>query len=239
MDSVKINPHTKVVVLTGAGISAESGLKTFRDSDGLWEDHRIETVATPQAFIADPELVWSFYLQRYRKSLAAQPNPGHYALVELEKYLKANFTLITQNVDGLHQRAGSINVREMHGRLEQCFCTDCGKIYHLSDLDLSDALPRCSQCEFLLRPDIVWFGEIPYYLDKIDKVLNACEVFIVIGTSGVVYPAAGFVMTAKYRGAQVIGINLEQPENMQYIDFFFQGKSGDILPQLVQSWLPR
>jgi len=237
MDNIKIGSWTRVTVLTGAGISAESGLRTFRDSDGLWEHHKVEDVATPEAFVADPALVWDFYKQRYLNSLSAQPNLGHLALVELEKKLGENFQLITQNVDGLHRRAGSKNIHEMHGRLDKCYCTLCGADYNITKIDLNETLPYCKKCEGLLRPDIVWFGEIPYYLDVIEKLIRKCNLFIVIGTSGTVFPAAGFVMAAHYSGAKTIGINLEKPNNLDHFDFFYEGKSGDLLPGLVSHWL--
>lgn len=237
IDNIKIGSWTKVTVLTGAGISAESGLKTFRDSDGLWENHRVEDVATPEAFITDPVLVWNFYQHRYQNAVSTVPNAGHLALATLEKKLGDNFQLITQNVDGLHRRAGNRNIHEMHGRLDRCYCTLCGAGFDISQIDLSGALPYCPECEGLLRPDIVWFGEIPYYLDVIEKLIRKCNLFIVIGTSGNVYPAAGFVMAAKYSGAKTIGVNLEKPKNLDYFDFFYEGKSGDLLPDLVEHWL--
>lgn len=237
MDGIKIGSWTKVVVLTGAGISAESGIRTFRDSGGLWENHRIEDVATPSAFARDPVLVWDFYRQRYHNALASEPNAGHSALADMERKLKDNFHIITQNVDGLHRRAGNKNVVEMHGRLDKCFCTICGKQHFISDIELDHELPYCTKCEGLLRPDIVWFGEIPHDLDIIDRLIRKCNLFIVVGTSGVVYPAAGFVMAAKFSGAKTIGINLEAPHNFQYFDKFYEGKAGDILPGLVAKWL--
>ncbi len=234
---ITIHSHTKVAVITGAGISAESGIKTFRDSDGLWENHKIEDVATPEAFSRNPELVWDFYKQRYISASSAEPNPAHIALAEMEHKLNSNFHLITQNIDGLHIKAGNRNVIEMHGNLQKSFCPHCHKNYLISDIDLEAKLPYCNKCGNILRPDIVWFGEIPYHLEKIEKLILKCNIFIVIGTSGLVYPAAGFVMAAKYHGAITIGINLEKPVNMKYFDYFFQGKSGDLLPDLVKQWL--
>ncbi len=226
-----------MVVLTGAGISAESGLRTFRDGDGLWENHRVEDVATPEGFMRDPELVWRFYRERYSHALKASPNPAHFALAEMERKLGDNFQIITQNVDGLHRRAGNKNVYEMHGRLDKCFCQSCGSSYEMAVVNLAVSLPHCPQCSGILRPDVVWFGEIPYYLDVIEKLIQKCNLFIVIGTSGVVYPAAGFVMAAKYNGAKTIGINLEKPRNAEHFTFFYEGKSGELLPSLVRHWL--
>ncbi|HNQ43936.1 MAG TPA: NAD-dependent deacylase [Candidatus Cloacimonadota bacterium] len=228
---------TRCLVLTGAGISAESGIKTFRDSGGLWENHKVEDVASPQGFNRNPELVWNFYKQRYWQSLDALPNPAHYALVEMEKNLGDGFSLITQNVDGLHTKAGSKRCYEMHGRLSSCFCTNCRSHYKLAEIDLSQALPDCPKCGKLLRPDIVWFGEIPYYLYEIEALLKSCELFLVLGTSGAVYPAAGFVMTAKLFGAHTISINLDKPDNLSFIDEFHQGKCGEILPNMVNQLL--
>ncbi|MDD2331952.1 MAG: NAD-dependent deacylase [Candidatus Cloacimonetes bacterium] len=229
---LKVNHATRVVVLTGAGISAESGIRTFRDSDGLWEQHRIEDVATPEAFQRDPALVWRFYMARYLQSLEAEPNAGHKALVTLEEH--THFTLITQNVDSLHSRAGNKSVLEMHGRLSSCFCTLCRTRFILPEISFDGDLPYCQRCEGLLRPDIVWFGEVPYYLQEIQSALKKCKIFLIVGTSGVVYPAAGFVMTAKYLGAKTISVNLEKPSNHSFIDEFYPGKAGDVLPGLVQ-----
>jgi NAD-dependent deacetylase len=234
---IKFGQDTRVVILTGAGISAESGIRTFRDSGGLWENHKIEDVATPGGFAKDPILVWDFYHQRFQDAQSATPNAGHQALAQLESKLQNNFHIITQNVDGLHRRAGNHNVIEMHGRLDKCYCTLCGSRFDLQKITFEDGLPFCPECEGLLRPDIVWFGEIPYGLDKIDKLVRTCDVFIVIGTSGVVYPAAGLVLTARYNGAVTLGINLEPPENMFSFDEFYTGKAGEVLPNLVHTWL--
>lgn len=224
----------KYLILTGAGISAESGIRTFRDNDGLWEDHDVNEVASIDGYRRNPELVWRFYKARYAQSMEVSPNPGHYALVELEKALGDNFHIITQNVDALHIRAGNQRVIEMHGSLQDCFCESCDAHYKMADIDLSPARPLCPKCTGFLRPDIVWFGEIPYKMDQIEALLRKCDVFMVIGTSGVVYPAAGLVMTAKYLGAKTIAVNLEKPDNLSFIDEFHQGKSGEILPKLIK-----
>ena len=236
---IRISSTDKVVVLTGAGISAESGLKTFRDNDGLWENHPVEKVATPQAFANDPVLVWRFYKQRYRQLSEVKPNPGHRALMQLEQQLSDNFVLITQNVDGLHTDAGNKHVLEMHGSLKSCFCTRCNTHYNMADIDLDPEIPVCLNCGSALRPDIVWFGEMPYHLETIDQKLYEVDYFIVVGTSGVVYPAAQFLMIAKHKGAVTVGINLERPQNSYYLDEFHQGRSGDILPGLVEQWIIR
>ncbi len=237
MEDLKFNSMTIVTVLTGAGISAESGIKTFRDSDGLWENYDVEKVATPEAFEDNPVLVWDFYKQRYQNAISAKPNLGHYALVDLELKLGAGFNLITQNIDGLHKAAGSKNVIEMHGSLYKCSCVRCSSKHNILDIDLTPAIPTCPKCNGKLRPDVVWFGEIPYHLEEIERLLRRSDVFIVIGTSGVVYPAAGFVQAAKYQGATTVGINLEKPDNLKYFDFFYPGRAGDILPGLVIKWL--
>lgn len=230
---------SKILVLTGAGISAESGIRTFRASDGLWEEHNVEDVATPEGFVKDPTMVWSFYKDRYTQSLSAEPNRAHLALSRLEEHLGDDFHIITQNIDGLHTRAGNKRVYEMHGRLASCFCVACRTNYAMQDIDLDSDIPKCKRCGNMLRPDIVWFSEIPYYLYEIEELLKTSHYFLIIGTSGVVYPAAGFVMTAKLFGAHTIGINLERPDNMGFIDEFHQGKCGDLLPDIVDSLIQK
>jgi len=233
----KIVSSTKVTVLTGAGISAESGLKTFRDANGLWEDHRVEDVATPQAFRRMPGTVWKFYKQRYLQLDEVHPNPAHFALVELENIVKANFWLITQNVDGLHSKAGNRNVIEMHGSLYNTFCISCNKQVKMCEIKLSANLtdiPLCPYCSSYLRPDIVWFGEIPYQLNEIGQILEDTEIFIVIGTSGVVYPAAQFLNIARNNRAYCIGINKEKPFNYTLFDEFHEGLAGEVLPELLE-----
>jgi len=232
-----ITSQTKVLVLTGAGISAESGISTFRDSGGLWENHRVEDVATPDAFIRNPARVWEFYRYRWEQSCNAMPNPAHQALVTLEHKLGNRFTLITQNVDGLHSRAGNKRILEMHGSLHRAICVSCKAEYSMSEINPTLDIPHCPKCKAMLRPDIVWFGEVPYHLYEIEQLLIDCDLFIIIGTSGAVYPAAGFVMTAKLMGARTLAVNLDPPDNMSFIDTFYQGKSGELLPELVDKWL--
>lgn len=234
---MNITKESKIVVLTGAGISAESGIKTFRDAGGLWKNYNVEDVATPQAFDSNPILVWNFYKERYKQSKTVSPNPAHYALVELEDYLKDNFSLITQNVDGLHNVAGTKRIIEMHGNLTECFCINCNAKYKLEKINLAQDIPICPKCNGYLRPNVVWFGEMPYHLNKIDTLVSQCNYFIVVGTSGIVYPAAGLLQLAKYSGAKTIGINLEKPANIYSIDYFYQGKAGEILPKLVKQWI--
>ena len=232
-------PEKRVTFLTGAGISAESGISTFRNNNGLWENYRFEEVATPPAFNRNPAMVWRFYKYRYNNVIKTIPNAAHIALVELEKKLQQKFTLITQNVDGLHQIAGSNRILEMHGSLLRCRCTKCGSLYKLKDIDISAEIPLCQTDNAYLRPDVVWFGEMPNAMPEIEAVLRQTDFFVVVGTSGVVYPAAQFLTIAKSFGAKTIGINLEKPANMQYIDEFFQGKAGKMLPELIRIWLTR
>lgn len=227
-----------IVVLTGAGISAESGLRTFRDQDGLWENHRIEDVATPEAFARDPKLVHHFYnLRRAQlKDPNVKPNRGHLALVELEKKWDGEFLLITQNVDNLHERAGSQNVLHLHGELQSVFCSSChSKFRWEDDLTLEH---RCDECkEKKLRPDIVWFGEMPYEMDTCEEALETCDVFVAIGTSGLVYPAAGFVKWATR--AERHEVNLNPTPIEEAFHRVWRGSSSEELPKLVDDLLKR
>ncbi len=231
----RISESSKVVVLTGAGISAESGIQTFRDAGGLWEQYKIEDVATPEAFARDPEMVWEFYNKRRRQATDVRPNPAHHALAKLEERLPpGNFVLITQNVDNLHRVAGSRNVLHMHGELARVRCMECSNI--IETTELFDGVPRCD-CGGMLRPHIVWFGEMPMFLDEIQDHLYTCDLFVAIGTSGMVYPAAGFLQIAKSAGARTLSVNFEDPANVHYFDFFLRGKAGEILPDLVDNWI--
>ena len=230
---------TRVVILTGAGISAESGIRTFRASDGLWEDHRIEDVATPMAWEREPELVWGFYQGRRRQLLDVVPNPAHIALVELEQFLVGGLLLVTQNVDDLHSRAGSRNLIHMHGELRKLRCEECGEIVvAMDDVHLEGKFVDCSKCGVgRMRPHIVWFHEMPLKMREIEVAIADCDVFIAIGTSGHVYPAAGFLGLAQACGAHCIGINLDPPQNVDLFDEFHQGKAGELLPGLVNDWV--
>lgn len=207
-----IDPYAyrSIVVLTGAGISAESGLKTFRDSGGLWEGHRVEDVATPEAFIRDPATVQQFYnLRRAQLLEAAAPNAAHHALARFESDFPGAFTLVTQNVDNLHERAGSLHVLHMHGELLKARCIDSERVFAWQEkITAQTRCPCCAQTG-RLRPHIVWFGEIPLYMDEIEHALQGCDLFVSIGTSGQVYPAAGFVQLARARGADCVELNLE------------------------------
>jgi NAD-dependent deacetylase len=225
----------KVAVLTGAGISAESGLATFRGAGGLWEGHRVEEVATPRAFERDPALVWRFYNLRRANLATVQPNPGHRALVDLETRLGANFTLVTQNVDGLHQAAGSKNVLEIHGALRRVRCTRCTRESDRGIESLAD-VPRCEKCDGMLRPAVVWFEEeLPkqVWRDSVEVVYGS-ECFLVVGTSAVVYPAAWLIEAAKNGGAHVIEVNLERTAASDRADVVLLGPSGEMLPELIK-----
>ncbi|MGQ0794433.1 MAG: SIR2 family NAD-dependent protein deacylase [Deltaproteobacteria bacterium] len=227
---------SKVVVLSGAGVSAESGVPTFRGDGGLWRNFRAEDLATPDAFYRDPKLVWEWYDWRRTLMKAAKPNPGHFAVVDLERE-KSKFTLITQNIDGLHRLAGSRNVIEMHGNIWQTRCTNCTQSDENYDVPIKEIPPVCRACGAVMRPNIVWYGEmIP--MAVIDKALFAmedCDVMLIIGTSGVVQPAASMGIVAKQSGKTVIEINTEPTINSQLYDMTVIGKSGEILPALCKS----
>ena len=227
-----INPFTfhSVVVLTGAGISAESGLKTFRDSGGLWEGHSIDEVATPEGFVKNPDLVHTFYNQRRAQLLEeAQPNAAHKALAEFERAFSGRFTLITQNVDNLHEQAGSQNVLHMHGELLKVRCQECLQSITWQTGLNSDTVSPCCNVKGSLRPDIVWFGEIPMHMNHIEQVLEQCDLFISIGTSGQVYPAAGFVQLASFAGAQTVEINLEACGRYSRFDHAIYGPATQVV----------
>jgi NAD-dependent deacetylase len=226
----------RVAVLTGAGASAESGVATFRGAGGLWEGHRVEDVATPEAFERDPVLVWRFYNLRRANLRTVLPNPGHRALARLEgRWGSDNFALATQNIDGLHRAAGSRRVLELHGNLNRVRCTGCGRVEERAGEALPD-LPHCAECGALLRPDVVWFHEMlpqGVWLEAA-QATSACGCFLVVGTSAVVYPAAGLVEMARAVGAGVIEVNLEATQASARADVCLQGPSGVLLPQLVQ-----
>ncbi len=227
----------RICVLTGAGVSAESGVPTFRASDGLWEGHRIEDVASPIGWNRNPALVWQFYNARCEQVAKVKPNAGHHALVELERRWGAHFLLVTQNVDGLHREAGSTNVLEIHGSLRYTRCLGCGIVVSRSLESLGDA-PECSRCGDAIRPHIVWFGE---GLDDETWMAatagaSACDVLLVVGTSAVVYPAASLIPIAKRRTvpATVIEVNLTRTEASNTADIGLYGPSGVMLPKLVE-----
>ncbi|GAA5316474.1 MAG: NAD-dependent protein deacylase [Candidatus Pelagadaptatus aseana] len=228
--------YSHIVVLTGAGISAESGIRTFRAADGLWEDHRVEDVATPEAFERDPELVHRFYNQRRQQLLnGIEPNAGHRALADFEKGFAGRFTLITQNVDNLHEQAGSQNLLHMHGELMQVRCMDSNRIFSCHGETAVDTPCPCCQQPGNLRPHIVWFGEIPLYMDIIERELSQCDLFISIGTSGNVYPAAGFHQLAKMSGAHTVELNLEPSSNGSQFDQAIYGPATEVVPEYLAS----
>jgi NAD-dependent deacetylase len=222
-----------VAVLTGAGVSAESGVPTFRGNNGLWKQYRAEDLATPGAFARDPKLVWEWYDWRRGLIAQAQPNAGHQALVELEKRVPS-FTLITQNVDGLHELAGSSNVLEVHGSIWKVRCMSCGREQVDRRTPLPEIPPKC-ECGALLRPGVVWFGEaLPTRVwQKAEAAARAADVFLLIGTSAVVYPVAGLAQIAKASGARVVEINIAETVLSDAIDEFLRGPSGELLPQLI------
>ena len=234
MHKITITPTDRVFVLTGAGISAESGLATFRASDGLWAGHRIEDVCTPEALENNPWLVWKFYSERRASCAQAQPNPAHIALAELESELGDRFFLCTQNVDDLHERAGSRRLVHMHGELAKSRCEDeCGRPPlddHAVYASL-DEVPRCV-CGARLRPHICFFGEMPYDMPRIEREIEKASVMLVIGTSGSVYPAANFVNWARQSGARTIYIGPERPLNASAFSQIVEGKAGEVMPGL-------
>jgi NAD-dependent deacetylase len=265
--SLRIRDFQHIVCLTGAGISAESGLATFRDQNGLWENHRVEDVATPEAFQRDPGLVWRFYSLRRELAARAKPNPAHVALDEFAATFAGHFVLVTQNVDGLHQRAAKVGHLEplcMHGTLAQSSCSGCGAVYWddrswvnensarplstglLRPEELAspealnqytvrltpEGLPLAPCCQALLRPHIVWFGEIPLHMERITREISRCDLFISIGTSGLVYPAAGFLELAKRQRATTVCLNLEPLPQSPVVDHFIQGPASLAVPRL-------
>lgn len=232
----RLRGTSKLAALTGAGVSQESGLRTFRDAQtGLWAQYKPEELASPQAFARDPKLIWDWYAWRREAVKGVRPNAGHYALVEIEKRIP-QFTLITQNVDGLHRMAGNQNVLELHGNIQRVRCSEC---YTFAESwgDDTEFVPQCPVCGGLLRPDVVWFGEaLPR--DQLEAAVEAartCDIFFSIGTSGVVQPAASLAHAARNRGAVVVEINAESTPLTPKTDYFLQGKSGEILPELVKT----
>jgi NAD-dependent deacetylase len=225
-----------IVILTGAGISAESGIDTFRDAGGLWERHRIEDVATPEGFARNPDLVLDFYDARRAALAAVQPNPAHIALARLEREFAGEVLLVTQNVDDLHERGGSSDVLHMHGELNSAWCTSCDARNPWNS-PMSDR-PACPACgSATLRPDVVWFGEMPYQMERIYAALTACDLFVSIGTSGAVYPAAGFVQEASMAGAATLELNLEPSEGSRFFTESRHGPASRLVPQWVDELL--
>lgn len=230
----RLRQAQRVVVLTGAGISAESGIPTFRGADGIWQHYRATDLATPEAFARNPELVWAFYNWRRELISRVEENRAHRALVALEQTVP-DFTLVTQNVDGLHHRAGSKNVIEVHGNLWRVQCTACDQIYMDMSVKMGNR-PLCKDCGGLLRPDVVWFGESldGRLLNRAEEAARTCDVMLVIGTSGIVYPVAFLPALAKDGGAFVTEINMEETPVSPGLNLTILGKAGDIVPLLVE-----
>jgi len=223
---------TKIVILTGAGISAESGLGTFRDAGGLWARYDLADVATPEGFARNPGLVHAFYNARRKNAAEAVPNAAHAALARLEAARPGDVLIVTQNIDGLHERAGSRNVLHMHGRIDRARCAACGAAWDAPiAMRAEDPCPACA--EPATRPDIVWFGEYPYHMDEIEAALRAADLFVAIGTSGSVYPAASFVQEAARAGARTLELNLAPSETVTDFAEARHGPASEIVPRWV------
>lgn len=229
--------YKNIVILTGAGISAESGLETFRSSDGLWNKHRVEDVATIEGFEKNPSYVHAFYNEMKKEIFSKKPNPAHLALAELEKNYDGNVWIVTQNIDLLHEKAGSQKVFHIHGQIDQAVCLNCGHIRQ--GWDDVDTQTVCAHCKVsaMMKPNIVFFGEQPLFLDEAERLVRGCDLFVSVGTSGVVYPAAGFVQIAKYYGAETIEFNLEKTRQNILFDTCVEGKCGKTLPLFVKGLL--
>ena len=229
----RIQTSSSVTVLTGAGISADSGVPTFRGSEGLWKNFRPEELASPDAFARDPQLVWEWYNWRRELLATKKPNAAHTTLVQLEQ-LVPEFWVITQNVDGLHRLAGTNSLSEIHGNIWKVRCTDCNQVIENRDIPLPFP-PTCGDCGGLLRPHIVWFGESldPKDLERSYAALQHCEILLIIGTSGLVYPAASFAPVAKQHGAFVVELNLEITPNSPVMDVSLQGRAKELVPLLL------
>ncbi len=226
-----------IVILTGAGISAESGLRTFRADDGLWEDHRVEDIATPEAFARDAALVQRFYDARRAQILAARPNPAHAALARLDREWRGELLIVTQNIDDLHERAGAARVLHMHGEGLSAWCTACEARHRWTgSLDHAPPCPACG-AQGYLRPDIVWFGEMPYRMADIFAALARADLFVSIGTSGAVYPAAGFVQEAAAHGAATLELNLDRSQGSHWFDETRLGSASELVPAWVAQML--
>ena len=231
--------YQRIVILTGAGISAESGINTFRDQNGLWEQHHIEDVATPEGYARDINLVERFYNSRLEQlsSPEVKPNLAHVALAKLEHDFSGEILVVTQNVDNLHERAGSRHLLHMHGELVKGRCAQSLQTFTLREPFGTDNCCTCCIPGKRLRPHIVWFGEMPLGMDKINDALEVCDLFIAIGTSGTVYPAAGFVDIANHHGAQTVEVNIMPSDRHSQFQYHLTGKAGDIIPQIVETIL--
>lgn len=235
LENHTVNVPANIVILTGAGISAESGLQTFRGDGGLWCGHRVEDVATPEAFARNPDLVHQFYNERREGLLeeGVKPNSAHTALADLQKDWGGEVTIVTQNIDDLHERGGASDVIHMHGEILKSFCIHCGaKCAQIQNSGTDDTCTNCGRTGGM-RPDIVWFGEMPYHMDVIENKIANADLFLSIGTSGNVYPAAGFVRMADYVGAKTVEINLEPPKNAHDFTHGLYGMAGTEVPKFV------
>jgi NAD-dependent deacetylase len=236
---IALEPSARVFVLTGAGISAESGIRTFRDANGLWEEYRFEQVASPEGWAADAALVWRFYAQRRAQAVTCQPNAAHRALSALEGAIGDRLFLCTQNVDDLHEKAGHKRLVHMHGELMKSRCESCARA-PFDDPVAHTSIPACD-CGARIRPHIVWFGEIPFDLDRIARELDACDVFVTIGSSGAVYPAAGFVNAVRARSrrgglpVRTVYVGPEEPDNASMFDECRLGRAGEVVPVLFSA----
>lgn len=226
-----------IVILTGAGLSAESGLSTFRDKDGIWAKYDVEEVATPEGFARNPAYVYEFYNMRRKAHSDVKPNLAHEALAKLEQEIESNVLIVTQNIDNLHEQAGSQSLIHMHGEIAKIFCNHCNtrRIWE-HDINIETRCPAC-QKPGGMRPDVVWFGEMPYEMDLIHHKLSGCDLFISIGTSGTVYPAAGFVALAHQAGAHTVELNLEPSHGASYFDETVHGPATQIVPEYVDKLL--
>ena len=236
MSSITVSPSDRVFVLTGAGISAESGLPTFRASDGLWAGYNVQEICTPEALRRNPALVWDFYSKRRADCEKARPNAAHIALADLEARIRGRFFLCTQNVDDLHERAGSVNLIHMHGELAKSRCErECGRppVDDRAVYASLDEVGRCD-CGGRLRPHIVFFGEIPLEMSRIEREISNSTLMLVVGTSGSVYPAANFVHWARQAGARTVYIGPERPLNASAFTQVVEGKAGEVMPGLFE-----
>jgi NAD-dependent deacetylase len=230
--------YGNIVVLTGAGLSAESGLATFRDKDGIWARYDYREVATPEGYARNPALVLDFYNQRRRQVAEVEPNAAHFALARLEEEHPGDILIVTQNIDPLHEAAGSRNLIHMHGEIAKALCAECGARAHwgLADITLASECATCG-ARGRMRPDVVWFGEMPYHMERIAEALDACDLFLSIGTSGTVYPAAGFVAGARRAGAYAVELNLEPSEGASLFHEAIQGRATEVVPDYVERLL--
>lgn len=229
----KLAVSEKIVFFTGAGISAESGIPTFRGKDGIWNKLKPEELANFNAFMRNPQMVWEWYNHRKKIIHESKPNAGHLAIAEFEKYFD-DVTVATQNIDNLHRRAGSSKIYELHGNIERNYCIKCHTFYN-EELDFSEGVPKC-KCGGLIRPDVVWFGEfLPAdQLEASEKAAINSDIFFVVGTSAVVYPAAGLVYTAKRSGSYIVEVNIEETEVSSIADISFFGEAGKVLPEILE-----